>query len=180
MEDLKMFTRKGTLASLSLACASAWSFGAAAEASSFELGSYLSYPGGKEIAARDYAGAIKSASGMASYAGVTEPLVAATNLCVALTATGAFPDARAACDRALELARREDAIASPRFRTETATSRALSNRGVLRALNGDSVGAANDFRAAAKMRSPWAAAVRNLAFLESSPARVASAEGGAD
>jgi Flp pilus assembly protein TadD len=163
---------------LSLACSSAWSLGAAAETSSFELGSYLDYPGGKQIAARDYGGAIRSASGAKSYAGAIEPLIAATNLCVALTATGAFPDARGACDRALELARREDA--SARLPTETATSRALSNRGVLRALNGDSTGAASDFRAAAKMKSPWAAAVRNLEFLESSPGRVARAESSAD
>ena len=176
-----MFTRKGSLALLALACASALPLGAAADVSAFELGSYSSYPGGKEIAARDYAGAIKSASAMKGYAGVTEPLVAATNLCVAYTATGAFPDARAACDRALELARREDAMASTRFHaTATATSRALSNRGVLRALNGDAAAAASDFRAAAKLRASWAAAERNLAFLESSPSRVARAEGGAD
>jgi Flp pilus assembly protein TadD len=166
---------------LSLACASAWSLGAAAEGTSFELGSYLNYPGGKEIAARDYAGAIKSASMAKGHTGISHPLVAATNLCVAYTATGAFPEARSACDRAVELAHREDVIASRAFTKETATSRALSNRGVLRALNGDSPGAASDFRAAAKLRAAWAAAERNLAYLESSPVyRVALAGGSAD
>jgi hypothetical protein len=163
---------------LSLACASAWSVGAAA--GSFELGSYLNHPGGKEIAARDYASAIKTASVWKSSAGVMDPLVVATNLCVAYTATGAFPEARGACDRAVELARRADAGSSIRVPTGTATSRALSNRGVLRALNGDAAGAATDFRAALKRKEAWAAAERNLAYLESSPNRVARADGRAD
>jgi len=114
---------------------------AAADATSFELGSYLNLPGGKEIAAHDYAGAIKSASA-AGWSGATDRLVAATNLCVAYTATGAYPEARGACDRAVQLARSEDATVAGVFRSETATSRALSNRGVLRALSADPVGAA--------------------------------------
>lgn len=170
-----MFTRKGSLSLLALTCASAWSFGAAAD-TSFELGSYLNSPGGKQIAARDYAGAIKSASSAGGLSAI-EPLVAATNLCVAHTATGAFAEAREACKRAVELAHREDRI-SGRFPSETASSRALSNRGVLRALTGDSAGAAGDFREAAKLRAPWSAAERNLAYLESSPVyRVAQANG---
>lgn len=177
-----MFTRKGSLALLTLACASAWSFGAAsADATAFELGSYLNHPGGKEIVARDYAGAIKTASITKLPTSVMDPLVGATNLCVAYTATGAFPEARGACDLAVEISRKEDALSSGRFPSGTATSRALSNRGVLRALVGDSAGAANDFRAAAKLANAWPAARRNLAHLESSPAhRVALAEGAAD
>jgi hypothetical protein len=176
-----MFTRKGSLALVALTCASAWSFGAAsADAASFELGSYLNHPGGKEIVARDYAGAIKSASTAKTYTSL-DPLVGATNLCVAYTATGAFPDARDACDRAVEIARREDALAGSRIPSGTATSRALSNRGVLRALIGDSAGAAEDFRAASKLANAWPAAGRNLAHLESSPAhRVALAKGVAE
>jgi Flp pilus assembly protein TadD len=175
-----MFTRKGSLVSLALACASAWSSGAAAEATSFELGAYLNQPGGKQIAERDYASAIRSASLWKSAPGAIDPLVAATNLCVAYTATGAFSEARGACDRAVELARREDAGTSLRSRGETATSRALSNRGVLRALTGNSAGAASDLRAAAKLKTPWSAVERNLAYLESSANRVASADRAAD
>jgi hypothetical protein len=177
-----MFTRKGSLGLLTLACASAWSFGAAsADTTSFELGSYLNYPGGKEITARDYAGAIKTASLAKRPTSATDPLVGATNLCVAYTATGAFPEARSACDLAVEISRREDALSPGRLPSGTASSRALSNRGVLRALIGDSTGAASDFRAAAKVANAWPAARRNLAHLESSPAhRVALAEGAAD
>jgi hypothetical protein len=176
-----MFTRKGTLTLVTLTVASAWSFGAAsADADSFELGSYLNHPGGKEIVARDYAGAIKSASIAKSSTGL-DPLVGATNLCVAYTATGAFPDAREACDRAVDLARREDSLSVGRIPSGTAASRALSNRGVLRALVGDSAGAASDFRAAAKLANAWPAAGRNLAHLESSPAhRVALAKSAAE
>ncbi len=175
-----MFTRKVSLVSITLACASAWSFGAAADATSFELGSYVNSPGGKEIAARDYAGAI-SAARVYGTAGGIDALVAATNLCVAYTATGAFSEARGPCDRAVELARREDAAAMRPMMRETATSRALSNRGVLRALSGDSTGAASDLRAAAKRKDAFAAAASNLAHLESSPAhRVALANGSAD
>jgi hypothetical protein len=174
-----MFTRKGTFALLALACASSGSLGAAAEAAKFELGSYVNGPGGKAIAAHDYAGAIKSAT--TAGASFMDPLVAASNLCVAYTATGAFPEAREPCDLAVTLARREDAISARAFRSATLTSRALSNRGVLRALNGDSVGAASDLRAATKLSAPWAAAERNLAYLESSPThRVALADGGAE
>jgi hypothetical protein len=180
MEDSQMFTRKGSIASLALACASAWSFGAAADAKSFELGAYLNHPGGKQIAARDYAGAIKSASIYKNSPGVMDPLVAATNLCVAYTATAAFPEAHEACDRAVELARSADASSSIRFRTESATSRALSNRGVLRAVTGDATGAASDFRNAAKRKSPWIAAASNLAYLESSASRVARADRSAE
>ena len=97
------------------------------------------------------------------------------------TATGAFTEARGACDHAVELARREDAIDLRPFKGGTATSRALSNRGVLRALSGDSTGAASDLRAAAKLKEAFPAAGSNLAHLESSPAyRVALASGNAD
>ena len=172
-----MFTRKRSFALLTLSLASAWSFAAtAADATSFELGSYLNSPGGKQIVARDYAAAIKSASLAATYGAGLDPLVGATNLCVAYTATGAFAEAREACERAVEMARREDSFASTRFPSNSATSRALSNRGVLRALIGDSAGAASDFRAAVKVTDAWPAAKRNLAHLETTPAyRVALA-----
>jgi Flp pilus assembly protein TadD len=175
-----MFTRKVSLASITLACASAWSFGAAADATSFELGAYVNWPGGKEIVAGDYASAIKTARANGSSNSI-DVLVATTNLCVAYTATGAFTEARGACDHAVELARREDAIDLRPFKGGTATSRALSNRGVLRALSGDSTGAASDLRAAAKLKEAFPAAGSNLAHLESSPAyRVALASGNAD
>jgi hypothetical protein len=172
-----MFTRKGSLTTLALAVATA-SFVSlpAAAGAGFELGSYSNWPGGAQIAARDYAGAIKAAAAPVAVTGL-DPLVAATNLCVAYTVTGAFAEARGACDRAVDLARREDAAASGRFSSETATSRALSNRGVLRAMLGDTAGAAGDFREASKLHDAWIAAERNLAHLESWPKdRVASAD----
>jgi hypothetical protein len=95
-------------------------------------------------------------------------LVAATNLCVAYTVTRELDRAFEACAEALTLARRVDKGTSARFRS-TATARALTNRGVLRAVSGDTLGAAADFREAARS-SDWAAPSRNLAYLESSPA----------
>ncbi len=129
-----MFTRKGSLALLTLACASAWSFGAAsADATAFELGSYLNHPGGKEIVARDYAGAIKTASITKLPTSVMDPLVGATNLCVAYTATGAFPEARGACDLAVEISRKEDALSSGRFpERDGHVARAVESRSAAR------------------------------------------------
>jgi Flp pilus assembly protein TadD len=171
-----MFTRKSSLALIALACAAASPLAASAEGKSFEMASYLGFPGGREVVTGDYKAAIASASKAKAGPSALSPLVSATNLCVAYTATGAFPEARGACDRAVELARREDAMATrPLAASNTATSRALSNRGVLRALNGDASGAAGDFRAAAKLRHADSAAARNLAYLESQPSRVASA-----
>ena len=77
-------------------------------------------------------------------------LIGATNLCVAYTLTGAFKEAAKACDRALTLARTFDPPTARGIALDSPSARALSNRGVLRALRGDAVGAMSDLRAAGK------------------------------
>ncbi len=134
-------------------------------AAEYEMQSYLDSPGGKEIAAGDYDTAIVRATSAVARTDAAAALVAATNLCVAYTVTGAFEPAKRSCDRALTLARRADGP-SRTLRNETgATAKALLNRGVLRAVSGDVARAAADFRAA--LRGAGSAADRNLAQLES-------------
>jgi hypothetical protein len=141
----------------------------AASAASLEMGSYSNAPGGKEIEAGNYDAAIVLASMPIARHDLEGALIAATNLCVAYTVTRELDHAYEACAEALTLARRVDKATSARFRS-AATARALTNRGVLRAVSGDTLGAAADFREAARSSGNWAAPSRNLAYLESSPA----------
>jgi hypothetical protein len=177
-----MLTRKESLSLFcALACFSLPHLSRAEGAAAYELASYSNGPGGKELAMRDYAAAIARAS-VAGAADLQTRLVAATNLCVAQTASRAFAGARSSCDRAVELARRVDGAEQRGIRRGTpATARALSNRGVLRALSGDPTGAGRDMRAAAMESGAWSGAAQNLAHLESSPSyRVALAGGAAE
>ena len=149
---------------------------AAAEATSYEMGAYTNAPGGGEIAKGDYAAAIAAAQHVPMPDSEAH-LIAATNLCVAYTVTGALDKAASACDRALSLAKIAESSIRSIATSREATIRALTNRGVLRAVSGDSIGAAADFRAAARMSRSWPAPSRNLAYLESLPAdRVARAD----
>jgi hypothetical protein len=136
---------------------------------SYEMASYSDWPGGEEIAARDYDAAIAKARRHA-WLDDTTALVATTNLCVAHTVKRELPAAAVACTKALSLARRVDSGTHAKHPRESATAKALLNRGVLRAVSGDSLGAASDFRTAAGLRTAREAAVRNLAALEASPA----------
>jgi hypothetical protein len=177
-----MHTRKESAALLcALACVSFAPLAHAEGAAAYELASYSNGPGGKEVATGDYAAAITRAS-LAGAADLRTRLVAATNLCVAQTASRAFAAARSSCDRAIELAHRVDGTEQRGIRRGTsATARALSNRGVLRALSGDPTGAARDLRAASMESGAWNGAAQNLAHLESSPSyRVALAGGAAE
>ena len=94
----------------------------------------------------------------------SEPLAAATNLCVAHTLIGSFRDARRHCNRAVELSE-EAAKAAPENEREENYKNwvvALSNRGVLRAIR-DQEGAEEDFRQATELRVYSDTAARNLA-----------------
>ena len=135
----------------------------------FEMGSYLDAPGGQEIEAGDYDAAIALASGPMWRHDAETELGAATNLCVAYTVKSEFKAAEGACAEALTLARRADKATGARLRGNLSTARALTNRGVLRAVTGDSLSAARDFRAAERLGGEWDAPSRNLAYLESSP-----------
>jgi hypothetical protein len=147
----------------------------AAERTAFEMGAYTNEPGGSDITKGDYAAAIAAAKHVPMYNSETS-LIALTNLCVAYTITRVFEKATTACDGALTLAKAIDASIQLPL-THAATIRALTNRGVLRAVSGDPLRAAADFRAASGMRGSWQAPGRNLAYLETLPAdRVARAE----
>lgn len=161
---------KGISARLSLTVMgiTALSAASATSAASLEMGSYSNEPGGMEIEAGDYDAAIAAASSPVWRYDVEGALIAATNLCVAYTMKRELEGAFEACEKALTLARRVDKATGARLRA-SATARALTNRGVLRAVTGDSIGAASDFREATRSSGRWAAPSRNLAYLESSP-----------
>ncbi len=141
---------------------------AAAEESRYEMAFYLERPGGAEIAARDYDAAIETAERHRSL-GSADALVAATNLCVAYTVRREFAAAERNCDRAVDLARRDDRASL--LRRATATAKALNNRGVLRAVRGNGLGASTDFRRAAARAGTWQAPERNLLALASAAPR---------
>lgn len=176
-----MITRKRSIASfIALACAYAASANALAK-DTFEMSSYSNWAGGASIDSGDYAGAIAAASRWGMTTDTVSMLGAATNLCVAYTVSRELALARKACDTAVTLAKRVDDSGWKNLRRDSATASALSNRGVLRALSGDSVGAATDFRAAIRLGSGSEMPSRNLAHLESSPAhRMALASAAAD
>jgi Flp pilus assembly protein TadD len=162
---------KGTLAVLTLALTA--TFPVRADAS-FELASYVDGPGGAQIAAGDYAAAVAAIPRRTP--DMTTSLVAATNLCVALTKEGRLDVAVAACDEAVALADRLESKSMREIAPRSLTPHALSNRGVLRALRGDAPGAASDFKAAARGAARWDVPSRNLVSLEAAPKnRVAEA-----
>jgi hypothetical protein len=171
MEDSTMLARKKTALLLSAAITNgAFSLAARADGkSSLELGYYADFPGGKELAAHDYSAAIAAALAVGVGADSTTALVGATNLCVAYTMTKAFREAVESCDAAVALARQIDGPASRRLSPPDATTRALSNRGVLRALSGDVAGAAKDLQSAVRSGATKSAPQRNLEYLSSSP-----------
>jgi hypothetical protein len=171
MEDSTMLARKKTALLLSAAVANAaWSVAARADGkSSLELGYYSDWPAGKELAAHDYSAAVAVALAVGAGPDSTTALVGATNLCVAYTMTKAFHEAVESCDAAVALARQVDGPASRALSPPAATARALSNRGVLRALSGDVAGAAKDLQSAARSDGSAKAPQRNLEYLASSP-----------
>ncbi|MBN1239259.1 MAG: hypothetical protein JXB36_12215 [Gammaproteobacteria bacterium] len=149
----------------------------AAEAS-YEMTAYVESLSGRRAASGDYGGAIEYASRRAAVRDPETRLIESTSLCVAYTMTGSFDEAHAACEDALESAQRVDDRASHMtFRSESETARAMSNRGVLKAVTGDMAGAEDDFRAASTMSGGSNASGRNLAHLEGAVAdRLAMAQ----
>lgn len=136
-----------------------------------EMISYSNAPAGPEIAAGDYDAAIASASSRSWRLYPETALIASTNLCVAYTMKGELDRAETACAEALSRAERVDRAARHSGRLlpkDDATARALTNRGVLRAISGNALLAAADFREAERMSGVWEVPGRNLAILESS------------
>jgi Flp pilus assembly protein TadD len=153
--------RIGTLlSSVTLAAlASVVSTSAVSAEHRYEMTFYDARPGGAEIVSGDYDAAIAAARrGQALDA--DSRLVAATNLCVAYTVQRAFAEAEKSCGYAVNLAITADR--RPRLRRgESAGAKALSNRGVLRALRGDAERAFADFRRAALNAPAWGVPERN-------------------
>src|SRR5262249_51354214 len=163
MEDSAMLARKKTLLLLVGVGANCALSAALADETSFELNYYEDSPGGAQIAAHDYAAAISAAKAWTA-GDPTTALISSTNLCVAYTKTGSFKEASKACDVAVALARGFDSSARG-IASESPSSRALSNRGVLRALRGDTAGALSDLRTAGKAPGRSESPARNLAYL---------------
>ncbi len=149
-----------------------------AEETAYEMSAYTNSPGGSEIAKGDYGAAIAVLEHRRRFLDSEDSLIAATNLCVAYTVTRVLDKAAAVCERAVTLAKIVETVSRRDIRRmREATTKAMTNRGVLRAVSGDSVGATADFKAAAKLSASGAAPMRNLAYLESLPVdRVARAE----
>lgn len=140
----------------------------AAADSAYEMIAYLESLSGSRLAAGDYAGAIDFATKRLHGGTAMSRLVEHTNLCVAYTVVRDFALARERCDTALELARHVDEDLSHGVsRTEQETAKAMTNRGVLKAMTGDVAGAASDFRRALAVTGPRNAAGSNLLRVES-------------
>ena len=115
---------------------------------------------GSEVTAGDYQKAIQRITAPKYH--LKDSFAAQTNLCVAYTKTGAIGQATETCDAAV----RE---IQSRMRFEMSRSDlalALSNRGVLRAVQGQAELARQDFVDAVKLKSGLAAPTTNLAALD--------------
>lgn len=126
----------------------------AAAPTGYEMSVYTDHRSGMQVLAGDYDSAIHAAKRDAGVGGALSRLVLATNLCVAYTMKEAFSDAAGACDKALRLASRAEGWARSSERT-VMIARALTNRGVLRVLMGDTAGAEEDFERAAGVGARW-------------------------
>ncbi len=161
-----MFKRTSTLSLIAAALSISIASVALAEGPvSYEMVAYTDGVGSDTLFAGRYEDAIATVSASRSET-LEDRLIAHTNLCVAYTLSRDFSAADDACSNALKVARRADVVVGSRLRRHTQTSKALSNLGVLKALQGDIAGAASDFRESSRMNE-WDGAKRNLAFLES-------------
>ena len=135
--------------------------------SRYEMVSYVESVSGRRIAAGDYDGAIDYASKRLHSGDTESRLIERTNLCVAYTVTGNYAKARETCEAAIEIARHVDAGGvRGASRSGTETAKAMTNRGVLKAMTGDMAGAAMDFRTATAAIGAPKAPARNLARVE--------------
>ena len=102
---------------------------------------------------------------------------ASINLCVAYTKVGELEKAEQSCASALEAVMTKDRSMPKSLSriTRRYQAMALSNRGVLRALAGDTDRARQDFRAAIELRAGLSAPVRNLEYLEIRDAQASTA-----
>ena len=141
--------------------------------SNLEMQVYSDASGGAAILSGAFDAAIRKGSANADRNGDVG-LVANTNLCVAYTKAGRLDRAEGACNRAVVLAEAERSAMAFDLYSRGAGNRAraiaLSNRGVLRTVQGDKEGASGDFRDAVRLGVATAAPRRNLSYLETAAA----------
>ncbi len=123
---------------------------------------------GAKIVAGNYGGAIERLAD-GRYRS-SEKFFAANNLCVAYTMTSRFDAAKESCSTAVEMMQR-DRLTDASTIAARYYAIALSNRGVLRAMNGEGEMAREDFEAASKLRAGMAVPTRNLGYLAERNAR---------
>jgi tetratricopeptide (TPR) repeat protein len=155
MTNSKLYEKIGTSAkvlcalSLAAACNPAWSETAQPR---YEMAVYADSAHGQNILSGRFDQAIDK---IRPKTHGTDALLAQTNLCVAFAKSGDIEAADKACDKAVVLAKSLRKVRRTDFRNETSAqiraryvAVALSNRGVVKAVQGDLEAARKDFDAA--------------------------------
>lgn len=98
------------------------------------------------------------------------PFASATNLCAAFSMLNEFEQAEPHCNEAIKLANKST-VPSPRGwkgrnQMTAQQAQAYSNRGVMRIMSGDEIGAEEDFQAAIERNAKLHAPARNLARVQ--------------
>lgn len=156
------------IGSVLLAVASVLPLNAVAENSrtSYEILVVVNRASGDLVAKGKYQRAIDRIAGKPN----AYPFATETNLCVAYSMLEEFDEAASHCDDAIQLAEKAaNSVRNSRKRREEATDKwahAYSNRGVLRAMRGDTNGATADFKSALALRADMGAPAHNLALLK--------------
>jgi tetratricopeptide (TPR) repeat protein len=129
-----------------------------ATAAGYQLAAITDQAYGARILAGDYSTAIAQLSGR------SRRFETSTNLCVAYALSGRFDEAERACDDALKRSERSanDRQALHRRADHRDLAIALSNRGVVRAMRGDLLGALTSFARAVEVQDGFAQARNNL------------------
>lgn len=129
------------------------------------LTAYSNGAAGKSLLAGDYAAALTELQHTKSYVTLAAS-AKATNLCVAYAATRQLPEAKAACDSALQQAKYDRLTASrltPGMSHENAyVAIAYANRAVVSLLSKDEAGARADLERAQKLAPDADFVARNL------------------
>ena len=119
---------------------------------------------GEQVISGAYGQAIESLT--ANTAKRSSRFAAANNLCVAYTKTNRLSEAERACSAAIRNSKATYAAWYDVNRKRDFYAVALSNRGVIRAVSGDTEQARQDFRAAMRISSTLSAPAENLAALQ--------------
>lgn len=119
---------------------------------------------GEQVISGAYGQAIESLT--ANTTKRSSRFAAANNLCVAYTKTNRLSEAESACSAAIRSSKATYASWYDVNRKRDFYAVALSNRGVIRAVSGDTEQARQDFRAAMRISSTLSAPAENLAALE--------------